>query len=248
MAIKGKGKTKARPVARAPRREPVEVKPPFFMRRWVQVGLAFVAGMAVVMLVVWVKDGLRQQRANNTTKTQASEQRTAGQKWQAELEGAIGKLGTITPGTPTPPTIFAPVGDTIGALTSGKTPPKGAAGGLKNAQGQAQTTADALQKFDLTGTIRDKGFDVGTTNYFLNSQKLIAQSLQLYKQAAALAALALDATGAQQKALARQAAATKASADALFQEGWFDYQQALFDAHIVQTPLGGGVSGLPGGS
>ena len=43
MAIKGKGKTRSRPPARAPRPIPVVVKPPFFRRRWVQVVGAFLA-------------------------------------------------------------------------------------------------------------------------------------------------------------------------------------------------------------
>ena len=64
MAIKGKGKTKGRQPARAPRRAPVEVKPPFFMRRRVQVALAFVVGILVMMLAVWITNGLRQQRAD----------------------------------------------------------------------------------------------------------------------------------------------------------------------------------------
>ena len=43
MAIKGKGKTKSRPPARAPRPAPVVRKPPFFARRWVQVVAALVS-------------------------------------------------------------------------------------------------------------------------------------------------------------------------------------------------------------
>jgi hypothetical protein len=41
MAIKGKGKTKGRAPAGAPRRTPVDVPVPFFLRRRVQVLLGF---------------------------------------------------------------------------------------------------------------------------------------------------------------------------------------------------------------
>ena len=45
MAIKGKRRTKNRPVTRAPRRAPVAVKPHLFGRRWFQLAAVFVAGI-----------------------------------------------------------------------------------------------------------------------------------------------------------------------------------------------------------
>ena len=245
MAIKGKGKTRTRQVARAPRHEPVEVKPPLLMRRWVRVVGAGVAGALIVMLVVWVTNGLRADRAKKDAVAQASSQRAAGLKWQSELEGQIRSAGgAVVPGSPTAPTMFTPVGDAISGLQRGD-PPATAAKDLSTAQDQAKAASDALTKFALSDAIRSKGFDVATVNYFLNSQKLVAASFDLYREAAGLAALALDANGAQQKAVVTHAANVKASADALFQQGWSDYQQALYAAHISQTPLGT-AGGLPG--
>ena len=62
MAIKGKGKTKNRQPARAPRRTPVPVKPPFFARRWVQLVAALLIGMGIVWFLVWVTNGIRASR------------------------------------------------------------------------------------------------------------------------------------------------------------------------------------------
>jgi len=243
MAIKGKGKTRTRQVARAPRREPVEVQPPLLMRRWVQVTAACVAGAFVVMLVVWVTNGLRADRAKSHATAQAAAQRAAGLRWQTELQQQIQSVGgSIVPGSPTAPTLFAPIGDAITGLQKGKAP-AGAAGDLSKAQDQAKAGSDALTSFALADAVRSKGFDVASVNYFLDSQKLIAQSFELYRQAAALATLALDAQGAQQKALTKGASDLKASADQLFQQGWSAYQQALYSAHIVQTPS---VPGVPG--
>ena len=246
MAIKGKGKTRTRQVARAPRREPVEVKPPFLMRRWVQVVGACVAGALVVMLVVWVTNGLRADRAKKDAAAHAGAQRAAGLKWKTEVEQQVSSVGgSVTPGSPTAPAMFTSVGDAISGLQKGKAPAT-AAKDLATAQEQAKAASDALTKFALSDAVRSKGFDVGTVNYFLNSQQLIAQSFELYRQAASLAAVALDAQGAQ-KVLAKHAADLKASADQLFQQGWSDYQQALYAAHLVQTPLGA-PGGLPAGS
>jgi hypothetical protein len=237
MAIKGKGKTKSRPPARAPRREPVEVKPPFFMRRRVQVIGAFVAGILVVLLGVWVTNGLRQQSVDDQATADASKQRTAGLAWQSTVETAIGAIGTISPGAP--PAILPTVGTTIAAIQKGNVPPD-AAKTLQQAQDDAQGAIDAIKKVKLSDEVRDKGFSVAEVNYFLNSQTRLIEALQLYSRAAAVAAIAADASGDTQTALADEAASIQATADQILQEGWSDYEQALFSSGISQSPLAAG--------
>jgi len=236
MAIKGKGKTRSRQPARAPRRAPVDVPPPFFLRRRVQVALAFVAGVFVMILAIWVTNGLRQQHARSKAKAAASAQRTATLKWQGEVEGTLGKLGTITQ-TPTPPVILGSIGAAISGMQKG-TVPKGAVAALTTAGGDASTASTALGKFLLRDAIASKGFDVGQVDDFLNSQTRLQDALQLYQQAATIAVLAAKAKGAQVSAIAAEAAAVKASADKILGEGWTDYQNALSDGGLVQTPLG----------
>ena len=237
MAIKGKGKTKTRQPVRAPRRAPVEVKPPFFQRRRVQLLAAFVAGVALVMFGIWVSNGLRQQRADKEAKADASKQRVAGLAWQSAVEGEIGKIGTIAPGAP--PTIFPDVSATIGAIQKGKAP-SGAAKTLEQAQGTAQDAIDKIQNVPLADQIRDKGFSVGDVSYFLNSQTRLVEALQLYSRAAAVATLALGRPGDAQSSLAREAARIRATADQMLQDGWTDYQQALYAAGIAQAPPSAG--------
>jgi len=244
MAIKGKGKTKSRQPARAPRRTPVDVPPPFFLRPRVQAAIAFVAGVLVMILVIWVTNGLRAQHARSKTKTAASQQRTASLKWQSEVQTALGALGTLGQ-TPTPPTILSAIGTTIGGMQKGAVP-KGAVSALTTASGQASTASDSLTKFDLRDAIANKGFDVGQVDDFLNSQTRFGDALQLYEQAAAIAILAAKDGGAQLKALASRAASVKTSADTLLKEGWTDYQNALADGGLAQTPLG--PTGAPTGS
>ena len=244
MAIKGKGKTKSRPPARAPRREPVEVKPPFFMRRRVQVTGAFVAGIMVMVLGIWVTNGLRQQSADKQAQADASKQRTAGLAWQSTVETAIGTVGTISPGAP--PVILPTVGSTIAAIQKGQAPPD-AGKTLQKAQDDAKGAIDAIQKVKLTDEVRDKGFTAGEVSYFLNSQTRLVEALQLYSRAAAVAAIAAGASGDTQKSLADEAASIQATADQILQEGWSDYQNALFASGIAQTPVPSAPS-IPGGS
>jgi hypothetical protein len=240
MAIKGKGKTRGRQPVRAPRRAPVEVKAPFFLRRGVQLSVALIAGFLVMMLLVWVTNGLRQQRADKKTKTEASQGRAAAEKWKSSVEGALGTLGTTSPGTA--PVLLTPIGTMITALQKGDVP-KAAAATLQTAQDQAKAAADPLDAYKLVDQISGKGMSEGQVDWFLNSQKRIVQALELYRESAATAALAIDAKGGQRKAIAARALDIKATADAILKDGWSDYQNALASVGIVQTPT---LTGLPG--
>ena len=233
MAIKGKGKTKGRAPARAPRRAPVDVPIPFFLRRSVQVVVALVAGILVMVLAVWVANGLRQQRADDERTADAADQRSAGQAWKGEVEAALGAIGTLTQGVP--PTLLPTIGATIVALDKGKVP-KDAAKTLQTAQDDATTASEAIQAYALVDQIRNKGMSEGQANYFLNSQLRIVEALDLYRQAAAVAGLAAAAADADRAPLVKRAKQLTTSADQILGEGWNDYQQALLSVQIVETP------------
>ncbi|MGZ5305480.1 MAG: hypothetical protein ACXWEG_01985 [Actinomycetota bacterium] len=234
MAIKGKGRTKGRQPTRAPRRAPVEVQPPLLLRRWVQVSLAFIAGFLVMMLVVWVTNGLRQQRADDKAATEASEQRTSGQKWKSQVEGALGRVGTLSPGAP--PALFRELGTTISGLQKGDVP-DGATATIKKAQADAKLAIDPLKKYDLSGQVRDIGMSEGQVSWFLNSQTRIVQALELYEQAAASSALAIVAPDDQRAAIADGAAAIQDRAAEILQDGWSEYQNALGSVQILDSSL-----------
>jgi hypothetical protein len=234
MAIKGKGKTKGRQPARAPRRAPIEVKPPFFLRRRVQVVVAFVAGFLAMMLVVWITDGLRTQRADDKAATEASQQRAAGQKWKTQVEGSLGKVGTLSPSAP--PVLFPDLATTITGLQKG-TVPDGAAATLKKTQADAKAAIDPLKAYKLSDSVRDIGMEEGQVSWFLNSQTRFVQSLELYQQAAVIAALAIDAPADQRAATADSASDLQAKASEILQDGWSDYQNALGSVQIFESPL-----------
>lgn len=235
MAIKGKGKTRGRQTARAPRRAPVEVKSPFFLRRWVQVSLAFVAGVLLMVFAVWVTNYLRQQRADDKAATEASSQRIAGQDWKSQVEGALGKVGTLSPGAP--PAVFPDLATTISALQKKGDVPDGAAATLKQAKDDAKLASDPLKSFKLSDEVRDIGMSEGQVSWFLNSQARIVEALELYAQAAANAALAIGAPDEQRAAIADAAAALQDSAAQILLDGWGDYQNALGSVQLIDSPL-----------
>jgi hypothetical protein len=197
-----------------------------------------------MILLIWVTNGLRQQHARSKARSAASQQRAATLQWQREVEATLGKLGTLAQG-PAPPTILSSIAAMIGGMERG-TVPKGAVATLTTATSDASTAIAGLAKFALRDTVANKGFDVGQVDDFLNSQTRFQDALQLYQRAAAIAVLAAQAKGAQIAALATQAAGVKGSADKLLGEGWTDYQNALSDGGLVQTPLG--APGVPAGS
>lgn len=233
MAIKGKGKTKGRAPARAPRRTPVDVPTPFFLRRRVQVTVSFVAGFLVMMLVVWITNGLRQQRADDERGAQDADQRAAGQAWKGEVEAALGAIGTLTQGAP--PILLPAIGDTIDALDKGKVP-DGAAKTLQTAQDDATKASEAIQAYALVDQIRNKGMTEGQANYFLNSKARIAEALDLYRQAAAMAEQAALAADDDRALLVKRARELEGLADLISGEGWNDYQNALLSVQIIEAP------------
>jgi hypothetical protein len=239
MAIKNKGRSRSKQVARAPRRDPVVVKAPFFRRRWVELVGALLLGMFLVMMTVWVTNGLRKNRDSDAAAATTAQQKTALIAWQGALEPALSGVGTLN--GPIAPTIAPNVSAAATNLAKGK--PAGATAtqllASAKALNKASTTTDA---FDLVDAIRGKGFDINQTGSLLSSKVSIVSGLQGLEQAARLSVLAIAATGPTQAQLAASAKALADSSTNLVQDGYNSYLNALSAVGLV----GGGLA--PGGS
>lgn len=243
MAIKGKNRTKSKPkqVARAPRHEPVIIKPPLAMRRWVQVTAGALAGALVVMAVVWVTNNLRQEKAEKAAAaaahTAAANKLTAGQAWQGAVTGAISRVGTVDPSLT--PEIFKSMNAAIDQMVKNNTVPGPAVKIFEAGASSAKKSVKSLSEFDLTGTIKDQGFDVAEAEYFTGSRDRLIASLTTYQRAAEAALLAANATPEQRKELAAQADNLRSDANTQFQTAWAVYQSAIGAAGIAPTPPAG---------
>lgn len=252
MAIKGKRKPKSKPVARAPRRAPVPVKTPLPQRRWVQVTAAFLVGLFAMSLFVWVTNGLRQNRADAAAAASASAEADAATKklkaataWQTAADGAIVQVGTANQGVP--PTVFLEMSAAIDTMDKKGAAPAGAEQTFADAQANAKKAIDTLDGFDLLKTIRDKGFNELEAAAFMNSKERMMEGLQLYRQAAEVAAQAAAASDPAQAAqLAAVAADLRDTAAQVFNAGWTEYQAALRAGGVPNIPEGP-IPGLPGG-
>jgi|SRR6202795_2009077 hypothetical protein len=240
MAIKGKGRTKTKQVARAPRREPVPVKAPFFSRRWVQVLCGTLAGAAVILLAVWVFHGLHQNDVNAKLRAAAVTRLAGGKKWQTTVVPAI-ETSIATPSqSGGAPNMFTGLNAVTTALKDGKKAPKNSTDVIKSALQGANTATTALAGFDMNKAITGQGFSPEGAAAMAVSQQLMVEALKLYTQSAQLTKQALAASGADIKTFAKTAESIRQSADSLFASGWSDYQAALLASGIAT----GGPSGI----
>ncbi len=241
MAIKGKGRTKARRPMRAPRRGPVPVPVPFVRRRSVQVVSAFVVGLLVFWGGIWLTNGLREQDRTSREEEQDLLQRRAGTSWQSLIQTEVGTIGTVQEGSP--PVILPQVRAVLTGL--GNATPQDAATTLRDAGAGAREVANAIESYDLSSSLANKGFDKGEVLRFLSARDELITSLDLLREAAllGLAATRLE-TGDRVPVLAR-ATSLLAEADAAVARFQIHHNEALSAAGIQpQQPT---LPGLPGG-
>jgi hypothetical protein len=229
VAIKGKGKTRSKPPARAPRPQPVQRKPPFFRRTGVLVVLSALLGAALVWTGVWVTNGLRaDDRASAAAATKASQRKVVLQ-WSTTVDGAISAFQDQQPQSAPGPqqvVVFTALSTAVDSLAKGDTV-KDAAATAKTAKQQADTAVGALNGVDLASVISGHGVDLATTNYLLNSKSKMVEGLQLYSQVADLVGQAVAANDAgQASAQIAEAKQLLPLATQLFNEGYSDYSQA----------------------
>jgi len=244
MAIKSKGKTKARPASKGPRHGPVPVPKPFAQRRWVQLTAVFIAGLLGMMVLVWTTNGLRRERASRQAATDLASRQQALSRWKAVLEPQITAVGQLQGDTP--PTVASDVTAAVTALAAGKDAKTKPAVLTSSAKALGKAAA-AIDSFDLAGTITEQGFDVAASGALTSSKAEIVEALRLYEQAATLAVLSLSSPTHLTTQLAERAKGVSDAAFTLLQSGWSEYASTL---KLSQLSAGGspGVGlGLPGG-
>ena len=258
MAIKGKtrSKTKAKGhlAGRPPRREPVPVPVPFFLRRWVQLVAVFLLGVGVLAMGVWVTNGLRQDRDEKAAAAAAATRAAALQKWQSEVEVQLGTVAQMQSGSGTlqPPPVSPEVGAAVDALAQGKKPTSKPQD-LKKTADALGKAADALEGFDLAGALRDQGFGGEIEGIFASRTEFVA-ALRTYQNAASLARLAILTKAKQLSAsIAAEAKSTLDTATTSLQDAWSKYVFALQANNLITLAPptgsglgGGGLGGLPG--
>jgi hypothetical protein len=262
MAIKGKTRSKAKAKThhpgRAPRRDPVPVPAPLFRRRWVQLVAVFVLGLGAFALGVWVTNGLRRDTDEKAAAASAATRATALQKWQTEVEQQLATVAQMPNGSNTlqPPPVSPEVTDAVSALAKGEKPSSSPTD-LKDTADKVGAAAEALDKFDLAGALRDQGFGGEIEGIFASRTEFVA-ALRGYQNAASLSVLAMTTGGKRRASVAADAKSALDSANTLLQEAWSNYVFALEANNLVTIApstgsalgggLGGGGLGVPAGA
>jgi hypothetical protein len=232
MAIKGKGRTRARQPVRAPRRGPVPVPVPFVRRRGVQVVAAFLVGALVFWGGVWLTNGLRAQDTSEQGREQELLQRRTGAAWEKLVATEVGTIGQIQEGQP--PVILPQVRAVITALAQ-KTP-KGAVSALQTAAKDAKTAIDDIEKYQLSSSLSGKGFHQGEVLRFLSARDELVTSIQLYREAALHGVLTADLEGKDRGTAIARAEGLLTLADAAVLRFQTHQTEALAAAGIIRQP------------
>jgi hypothetical protein len=222
MAIKGKGKTRAKQPARAPRRAPVAVKPPFAQRTWVKATAAFIAGVFLISMCWWVWENLDANRNAKAAADAQTQQRQAIGAWKTQIESSLANLAQLQGAAV--PQIAPTIQPALDALSNGKDAGVTAAD-MDTLAGQLDDAATKLEKFKLTDAIKDHGFTSDQVEVITGGHAELVAALRSFQVAAQLTSLALSTPG-QQDALVAAAQEAVQTGQKLLATGWTKYSNA----------------------
>jgi hypothetical protein len=210
---------------------------PFARRRSVQVVSAFVTGLLVFWGGVWLTNGLRAQDASERDREQEFLRRRAGAAWENVVATELGKIGQVQEGQP--PVILPQVRSVMTGLADETA--KTAVNTLEAAAKDARDVMDAVEAYDMPGSLREKGFDEAQVLRFLSAKDELLTTIGLYRQAALLGVLAAGLEGKDRRAALTRAESLLSDADAAVVRFQNEQREALAAAGIVQAPP------IPGG-
>src|SRR6266516_869905 len=160
MAIKGKSRSRSKPRAgaRAPRAVPVEVKAPLFLRKRVQVSLAFLAGVGAMIVLIWATNGVRVEHRHATASDNHAKAVKALGQWKSTVDTALS--GVQFDQQQQTVGLLAALSSGLGQVKNGVVPAN-VVTQAKTAEGQLKTAADALHKVDLATLVSGQGLQEG---------------------------------------------------------------------------------------
>ncbi|MFN2545053.1 MAG: hypothetical protein ABR600_10875 [Actinomycetota bacterium] len=210
MAIKGKGRSKRRGVAAAPKPAFVQPKRPLLSRRGFQIG---VLAALVVITLASITAALIVKHNDNKKQALEDTERSIVQKFGAAVDNGLSPIGQPFETTFTP---FPSLSPDVGSLQSGDLSSTDA---IDKAGQYAQQAADAgaaIGKISVA-TLIEGHADLLTLS---DSQTLLGDALELYGQVAQSFKLAAQAGGADQKRLIAHTQSLAAVASKIFSDGY----------------------------
>jgi hypothetical protein len=194
---------------------------------------AFLVGLLVFWGGVWLTNGLRAENTSERDREQELLERRTGAAWEKLVSTEVGSIGQIQAGQP--PVILPQVRSVLTVLAQKKTP-KGAASALQTAAKDAKAAIDAVEKYQLSSSLSDKGFRPGEVLRFLSARDELVTSIQLYREAALLGGLAAELEGKDRETAIARAQGLLTLADAAVLRFQTHQTEALAAAGIIRQP------------
>jgi hypothetical protein len=214
------------------------VKTPLLRRRglWIALGT-----LTVVAIVAGIGYGLVQERNDRRDRERVERMAGAVNDYRGEIEPILASIGSAVP--PSSFNAFPSLGASIDALRSPEVDQSGLDEAATEADASTASAKSAAGLFDevvVTDLVADRGFSGDFILYVINSQDGFVRSMNLYRQAALLTALAADTEeGATRDDLAARASDVYDLAVETLVRAYGDYVQAQVLAGVFQTTPGG---------
>ncbi|MEW6060254.1 MAG: hypothetical protein AB1551_08995 [Actinomycetota bacterium] len=238
MAIKGRGKSKARKaVTSGPRPTYVPVKRPLLARRGFQItALVLVAGLAVG----GISYGLAKERTKQREEELAASKRAATTRYQSAVEAALSKVGGQVSASAF--SVLPVLQRDLDWLRTGDIVAESAARDAAGAARSAKRAAADMTKIRPARIFGSKGFGPGFVRDGLNSHAKMLNALKLYETAARLLEMAANTDADEQSELLDRASGVLDVASTLFDDGYGDYLNVLWEAGLFapSAPTGSG--------
>ncbi len=246
MAIKGKSKSRGtKTVARGPKPVYVPVKTPWYRRRGLWLVVATLVAVAAVEGLVY---GFVNQSNENKIKDDQSRLAAVTNRYRGVIQPILATVGSETP--PSGFAAFPSLDSGLAGLET-DTVDQNALDAASNAADSTVSTARSaignLGDVDAATMVGGKGFSRSYVLYVLNSEAGFVRGLKLFREAAVLLSLAVEAgEGPGRADLVAQARSVQAIADETFSTAYSDYVQAQILANVFQPSGPGTITPITG--
>jgi hypothetical protein len=202
-----------------------------------------VAGIALVVLAIWVRDELRKSSADEDARAQAAALRGSAGEFANLVDPVVSEIGTPV-GTSIDP--FPRLPQDLEAFKRGRAD---AAAIEASASATAEVTSVSIPKvrdIDVPAIFGDTGIAAADVTLAVHARDRMLHALQVYDEAAAQALRAAAAAGSEQRDLAASAGILAGIAREEFVAGYADYVELQRSADIFSPPVPPGATGIPG--
>jgi hypothetical protein len=243
MAIKGKSKSRgSKTVTGGPKPVYVPVKTPLLRRRGLWIGVGAIVGVALVLGVVY---GLMQERNRDRDEALSERMTEAMKDYQGQIEPILTAIGSAAP--PSGFNAFPGLGATIDTLAVPEVDEQtlvAAASDAESSAERARSAAGLFEEIVPTDLVADKGFPQDFNLYVINSRDGFVRSMHLFRQAALLLSMAVEAEpGDPRVELAARAKDVYDLGVQTFNAAHDDYVQAQVQAKVFESaPVAPGAS------